>query len=449
MDLQRAKTQLLSILATSYSLGLGLFRMCWPTFWLRRRLSPRSETVVFDRVTDALAFRVDMLSQNILRRPMLREQWVRALVQTNPSQPTAATVVPIEELHGDDAAAAFLARRSAYQPIVLRGFLKQSDHWRDWSLDTFLSTYGHEQDLLCCPVRDGYLGRVREIEVPGVYLHNTQVLLQRHPELLEQAGFALIPRTLAKGLMFSGVTQLMLGRGRGGSFWHCAGGLNLFCMLSGSKKWSFIDPAESPFLLPMTDGIGRSAYFRAGHGGASELFDEYLEIMGEDPEAHRNEAYEALFSRATRYEVELEPGDVMFSPPWWWHDVRNTSEDTIGLATRWVDFRAGKVLNPTFDTAMRTNWGLTRVFTTGAFGQRLVDRSGRCHFERSRMALDTGIGELARRLRGGAMAQWLDLDPDVDAYYRLQGIERSALLGDRPDSSSERPGRTHSPTGTG
>jgi hypothetical protein len=427
MTLGCAKTQLFSILGTTISLGMGLLRMCWPSFWLRRRLSPRSETVVFERVTDGLAYRVDMLSQNILDRPMLRQRWVNALIRTNPPQPMATVVQPVQELHGDAAAAAFLAIRNEFRPVVLRGFMKQSEDWRDWSLDAFLAAYGDEEDLLCCPVRDGYPGRVREIEVPGVYLHNTQVLLQRHPELLQQTGFELLPRTLAKGLRFSGVTQLMLGRGRGGSFWHCAGGLNLFCMLSGRKKWTFINPAESPFLLPMTEGVGRSVYYRAGHGGASELFGEYLEIMGADPTEHRDEVFERIFSRATRYEVELEPGDVMYSPPWWWHDVRNTSEDSIGLATRWIDFSAGRVLNPIFDTAMRMNWGLTRVFTTEAFGQKLVDGQGRCHFERSRVAQDTSVGALARRVRGGAMAQWLDLDPDVDAYYRLHGVERSAL----------------------
>jgi hypothetical protein len=76
---------------------------------------------------------------------------------------------------------------------------------------------------------------------------------------------------------------------------------------------------------------------------------------------------------------------------------------------------------------MRMNWGLTRVFTTEAFGQKLVDGEGRCHFERSRVAQDTSVGPLARRVRGGAMAQWLELDPDVAAYYRLQGVERSTL----------------------
>jgi hypothetical protein len=146
--------------------------------------------------------------------------------------------------------------------------------------------------------------------------------------------------------------------------------------------------------------------------------------MGADPKAHRDEMFDRTFSRATRYEVELEPGDVLFSPPWWWHDVRNTTEETIGLATRWIDLRPKKILNPTFDTAMRTNWGLTRVFTSEAFGQKLVGKDGRCHFERSRVAQETGVGTLAHRLRGGAIAQWLTLDPDVADYYRQQGFER-------------------------
>ncbi len=428
MSFAAARTQLLSVLATAFSLVMGVLWMCWPPFWLRRALNPRSDIVVFNNVADAFAFRVDMVSQNVLRRPMMRNQWVRSVIQSSPTSLVAPVIRPVEELHGDEAAAAFLALRSQYRPIVLRGFLRQSSDWRDWSLDAFLAEFGDEKDLLCCPVRDGYPGRVREIEVPGVYLHNTQILLHRHPELLRRTGFELLPRTIAQGLMFSGVAQLMLGRGGGGSFWHCAGGLNLFCMLSGSKKWSFINPAESPFLLPMTDGVGTSVYYRAGYGGASDVFGDYLEIMGDSRDTHRNEVFERVFARATRYEVELEPGDVLFSPPWWWHDVRNMTEDTMGLATRWIDLRARNVLNPTFDAAMRTNWGVTRVYTTEAFGQKLVDRDGSCHFERSRVAAEAPVGALARRVRGGALAQWLDVDDDVAAYYRLQGIDRSAAF---------------------
>lgn len=427
MPLRGVRTWLLSVLTAIVSLVFGTLWMCWPPFWLRRRLNPHSDIVVFERIPEVIAFRVDMLSQNILRRPMLRQRWVDAVIRTTPPAPRPAVVLPVTELRGEDAAEAFLATRGAHRPVVLREFLQRSADWRDWSLDAFLETYGDEQDLLCCPVRDGYPGRVREIVVPGVYLHNTQILLRRYPELLRQAGFALLPQTIAKGLMFSGVTQLMIGRGRSGSFWHCAGGLNLFCMLAGRKRWTFIDPAESPFLLPMTEGVGRSSYYRAGHGGGSPLFAEYLEIMDADPDTHRDEVFDRIFSRATRYEVEIGPGDVLMSPPWWWHDVRNTTEDTIGLATRWLDLKARKIQNPVFDVAMRTNWGLTRVYTTEAYGQQLIDRDGRCHFERSRVARDTAPGDLAHRVRGGAMAQWLTLEPDVAAYYRQHGFDRGSF----------------------
>ena len=61
MSRARARTQLLSILTTAFSLVMGLLWMCWPPFWLRRRLNPHSEIAVFERVADAVAFRIDMI----------------------------------------------------------------------------------------------------------------------------------------------------------------------------------------------------------------------------------------------------------------------------------------------------------------------------------------------------------------------------------------------------
>ena len=420
MDRHRATTECLSLSTAAFSLLVGGLWMGRPSFWLRRQLNPYSPAVVFERRSDAAAYRLDMLSQNLLRRPMFRDRWIRALLREEHAP--SGTVEPVTEVADE---VEFMAARGTHRPMVLRRYMQRSADWRDWSLEAFLAGYGDEEDLLCCPVRDGYPGRVREIVVPGVYLHNTQILLQRDPELLRRTGFELLPRTLARGLLFSGVAQLMVGRGPSGSFWHCAGGLNLFCMLAGTKKWTFIDPGESPFLLPLTDGPGRSSYYRSGHGASSDLFDDYLALLGSEVE--RDAARERVFARATRYEVELDPGDVLLSPPWWWHDVRNTSEDTIGLATRWLDLKAARIQNPVFDAAMRTNWGLTRVYTREAYGQRLVGRDGTCHFERSRVPREQQPGALAHRVRGGAIAQWLDLDPDVDAYYRQMGFERASF----------------------
>ena len=32
----------------------------------------------------------------------------------------------------------------------------------------------------------------------------------------------------------------------------------------------------------------------------------------------------------------LNPGDVLINPSWWWHAVKNVTDETIGCATRWL-----------------------------------------------------------------------------------------------------------------
>jgi oxalate decarboxylase/phosphoglucose isomerase-like protein (cupin superfamily) len=42
-----------------------------------------------------------------------------------------------------------------------------------------------------------------------------------------------------------------------------------------------------------------------------------------------------LFQYCPVYTAVLEEGDVLFNPPWWWHSIKNISDTTIGVASRW------------------------------------------------------------------------------------------------------------------
>ena len=42
-----------------------------------------------------------------------------------------------------------------------------------------------------------------------------------------------------------------------------------------------------------------------------------------------------LFEYIDRVHVELEPGDILYNPPYWWHAVKNHS-DSIGVGYRWL-----------------------------------------------------------------------------------------------------------------
>ena len=42
-----------------------------------------------------------------------------------------------------------------------------------------------------------------------------------------------------------------------------------------------------------------------------------------------------MFKYCPVYQATLEPGDVLFNPPWWWHSIKNVDATTVGVASRW------------------------------------------------------------------------------------------------------------------
>jgi hypothetical protein len=52
------------------------------------------------------------------------------------------------------------------------------------------------------------------------------------------------------------------------------------------------------------------------------------------PNEYNREAF-PLFKYCPVYTSVLEPGDVLFNPPWWWHSIKNITPKTVGIATRW------------------------------------------------------------------------------------------------------------------
>jgi Cupin-like domain len=106
-----------------------------------------------------------------------------------------------------------------------------------------------------------------------------------------------------------------------GSPLHCARHANFFIQVVGSKKWTLIEPKYSLFLHPIL------AYNIPGC--ISETLPSVTETL-------------------PRQEVILNPGDVLFNPPWMWHQVENMPGFTIGCATRELRFWGTLKNNPMF-----------------------------------------------------------------------------------------------------
>ncbi len=431
------RAKLFAALIVLFKFPTAVLALLWPGFWLARRVNPASQRAVFRRRRDAALFRVDMLGQNLLDRPIGRARWVAAIARdcATASDP-APSPRPLDALApGPGLDDQFRSHFAAQRPAVIRGLLHGASGFRPWDFDAFLAAHGDEEVTLACPALDGYAGALRELQVPGVYLHNSEILVRRHPRLLLDAGFDLVARTLARELRSIGVVQLFAGRRQTGSVWHCAGGMNLFLMLTGRKRWRFIDPADSPLLFPRTQGLGRSTYYFSDSGAASAAYRDYAALLGEGTPRHDEDLQARAFARCQVQEVVLEPGDVLFVPAWWWHDVENLGEASIGMATRWAA-AVPRVANPTFDVAGRLNLPYFYRMARALASQRVVARGGVLD-----LAAVQGDPEHLREVatpfnRGNGLGAFLSFESTVADYYARQGYGALRGTGDQRSTST-------------
>lgn len=200
-------------------------------------------------------------------------------------------------------------------PVVLRGFSTESGAVREFSFERILERFGEEQVLLTTREKDGFEGQLKQVRDPKIYCHNSEFLFIRYPELKDSLGMErLVPYSDGKKEAYS---QLFIGRKGTGTPLHCAAVWNWFHMLDGVKRWYFIDPVYSLFLYPVN---------RMGQVAATSHCSY--------PDRYNKDAY-PLFEYCPYYSVELQPGDVLLNPPWWWHAIDNITEESVAVASRW------------------------------------------------------------------------------------------------------------------
>ena len=92
------------------------------------------------------------------------------------------------------------------------------------------------------------------------------------------------------------------------TFLHSEIGGNLFRQLSGRKRWIMVAPEQSYLLCPFL--------FR-GYATVKTCVQDF------EPDL-KNE----WFKRIPRMETILEPGDIVYNPPWYWHDAISVRSNT-------------------------------------------------------------------------------------------------------------------------
>ena len=199
-------------------------------------------------------------------------------------------------------------------PVILRNFMENTQLLKDLSWDTVLQKYGDEDVFLTKRELDGYPGKLREVENNQIYLHNSEKLFNKYPEIRNLFQYKRLEPYLHQKV---GYEQLFVGRQGTGSPFHNAAVFNMFYQIDGQKKWWFVDPYDTYLAYPLIM-FGRAA------GVIGCLW----------PIDYNKEAF-PLFKYCPVYAAVLNPGDVLFNPPWWWHSIKNVSPVTTAVASRW------------------------------------------------------------------------------------------------------------------
>lgn len=199
----------------------------------------------------------------------------------------------------------------------------------------------HDERLVDMPVREvlKIMERGDKINVSG----SSQLFLD-HPELLSMIKCKEMEKLFQAKLFRE---ELFIGAKGSSSAFHCAGGGNIFVMAYGSKRWVLIDPQYTLAMYPL---IGFNP------GGAVIGSPVSSEIQAGQ---HRFPLYEKI----PKYEAILAPGEILFNPPWWWHEVTNLSM-AIGCPLRTM---AGGANNHFFNALSALSpFGLKYMIRAGA-----------------------------------------------------------------------------------
>lgn len=246
-----------------------------------------------------------------------------------------APTLPIPELTVDDISPEEFHEiyLKPNTPVVFRGMAKHWEAVKSWTPEFFSSNYGDE--LVSTRVRANELNEeaYRYVDIPlsevvenikngGTYYPgHTEDLFNRNPTLRNALDLTTMGKYLSTRDKRIMSTQLFLSGGGVRSGWHATGGPNLFTMVYGRKEWTLVHPKHSMWMHPITR---KDMFYTATMLDWNKSNDE-IEADGYP-----------LYRYIPKFTAVLEPGDVLFSPHWWWHCV-NTPEPSIGIASRAIN----------------------------------------------------------------------------------------------------------------
>jgi len=197
-------------------------------------------------------------------------------------------------------------------PFVIRNANKDIYKTHD-----FIRKHGNEPVVFVTKEKRHYHDLLRTVYNTKDYVANCNTILDANPNLLPNT---LQFDALGDDITFIKSAQMFISIKRGnGTEMHAAWASNFFYQIDGEKEWTFVHPNNSHFLYPVQSSNG---IYSASYASTFNLKDKQQEFD--------------LLRYCPRYTAILKPGDILFNPEMWWHGVKNITDASIGIATRWT-----------------------------------------------------------------------------------------------------------------
>lgn len=232
-------------------------------------------------------------------------------------------------------------------PVVLEGFASDWPCVGKWSLDYFAdefgdyeTTLGESEGLSGHGIEDSGVSAitlrdlVADIRQGGRSYARFDPIVEKLPELKADIDLGALD-SLRNLVSFGAAYECFLGGPGTRTLLHNALPANLFVMVRGSKRWLLYPTEYTPVIQPPAS---RGAYNYSR-----------VDVGAPDPDRY------PAFPYIDAWEAIIDEGDVLYNPPFMWHEVTNLSE-SIGMGFRFTNLAAAWHASKTLT--------LTRLFGT-------------------------------------------------------------------------------------